>query len=132
MKAMKGLWQKLRPELDKCRVSDPDYASRSSFLKAVLISCQAAIDYAHRYAALALEEAEKCSDRQRKLELLAIANNCARVPAKPARTFYEALPVLLVCTDAACRQSLPDIPFLRERFDQYMYPFYKKDMEEPA
>lgn len=123
-----GIMAKTQAELDKCRVSDPDYASRSSFLKAVLISCQAAIDYAHRYAALALEEAEKCSDRQRKLELLAIANNCARVPAKPARTFYEACQSfwfvqMLLQTESSGHSISPG------RFDQYMYPFYKKDME---
>lgn len=71
-------------------MSDGDYQTRSAFLESVIISCTAAIHYAQRYALLALEEAAKCQDNRRKLELLEIARICAKVPAKPAETFYEA------------------------------------------
>ena len=47
--------------------------------------CDAAVTYARRYAKLALEEAEKCTDPVRKMELLVIAQNCANVPER-ART----------------------------------------------
>ena len=49
-----------------------------------MISCDAAVTYARRYAKLALEEAEKCTDPVRKMELLMIAQNCANVPEKGA------------------------------------------------
>ena len=57
----------------KCNVGDGDYARKSRFLEAVIISCQAAMDYAARYAELAQQMAEKCTDPDRKQELLAIA-----------------------------------------------------------
>ena len=85
-----GIKKKAQDELAQCSVSDADYAKRSHFLNAVIISCDAAITYAHRYAMLALEEAERCTDAARKMELLEIARICAKVPGKPAETFYEA------------------------------------------
>ena len=60
---------------------------RHHFLEAVVISCEAVIEYAQRYAKLALDEAAACTDETRKMELLQIAKNCARVPAKGAAEF---------------------------------------------
>ena len=85
-----GIMAKAQAELDHCNVGDGDYAERSRFLEAVIMSCQAVIDYANRYAKLALEMAEKCTDPQRKAELLVIASNCSKVPAKGATNFWEA------------------------------------------
>ena len=70
-------------------MADENYAKRSHFLKSVIESCEAVIDYANRYAELALNMAKECKDNNRKVELLQIASNCARVPAKGARNFYE-------------------------------------------
>ncbi|MEE0418859.1 MAG: glycyl radical protein [Lachnospiraceae bacterium] len=123
-----GIIAQANAELDKLSVSDGDYQKRSSFLKAVIISCQAAMDYAHRYAMLALREAEQCGDTTRKMELLQIARNCAKVPGKPAQTFYEACQSfwfvqMLLQTESSGHSISPG------RFDQYMYPFYKRDLE---
>ena len=121
-----GIKAKAQAELDACKITDADYAKKSHFLEAVILCCQGAIDYAYRYAALALEEASKESDKQRKLELLMIAQNCARVPAKPARSFYEACQSfwfvqMLIQTESSGHSISPG------RFDQYMYPFYDAD-----
>ena len=86
----KGLIQEAKDELSRCNVYDPDYSKKSEFLNAVIISCEAVITYAKRYAALALDEAEKCQDKIRRQELLAIAQNCANVPENPAENFMEA------------------------------------------
>ena len=85
-----GIMAKAQAELDGCNVGDGDYARKSHFLEAVLLSCQAVIDYAARYAKLAQEMADQTSDPVRKQELLIIAANCSRVPAKGAQNFYEA------------------------------------------
>lgn len=85
-----GIIAKAQKELSKCNVGDGDYARRSHFLEAVILSCQAVIEYAQRYAELAEQMAYQCSDPVRKEELLMIAQNCSRVPAKGASTFYEA------------------------------------------
>ena len=126
-----GIMAKAQAELDHCNVGDGDYAERSRFLEAVIMSCQAVIDYANRYAKLALEMAEKCTDPQRKAELLVIASNCSKVPAKGATNFWEA------CQSFWFVQQLLQIESSGHsispgRFDQYMYPYYKKDIESGA
>ena len=94
----------------------------------MIISCNAAINYARRYAQLALDEAQKCTDEKRKLELLQIAQNCVNVPEKGATSFYEA------CQSFWFVQQLLQIESSGHsispgRFDQYMYPYYKKDLD---
>lgn len=123
-----GIKAKAQAALDKCQVTDPDYQTRSTFLTAVKISCDAAILYAKRYALLALKEAKECSDPVRQKELLQIAENCAQVPAKPARSFYEACQSFwfvqeLLQTESSGHSISPG------RFDQYMYPYFKADFE---
>ena len=123
-----GIMAKAQAELDKCQVGDGDYAERSRFLEAVILSCQAVIDYANRYAKLALEMAGKCTDPQRKAELLVIASNCSKVPAKGATSFWEACQSFwfvqqLLQMESSGHSISPG------RFDQYMYPYYKKDLE---
>ena len=59
------------------------------FLKCSDPSCQAAIEYAERYAELASQMAAECTDPVRKQELLQISENCSRVPANGATSFYE-------------------------------------------
>lgn len=123
-----GIKEKAEEELAKICLADGDYQKKSRFLQAVMISCDAAITYARRYAELALSEAQKCTDPARKLELLQIAQNCANVPEKGATSFYEA------CQSFWFVQQLLQIESSGHsispgRFDQYMYPYYKKDLD---
>ncbi len=123
-----GIIKKAEQELSGCNVGDEDYAERSHFLQAVILSCRAVIEYAQRYSALAQEMADRCTDAARKEELLMIAGNCSRVPAKGAQNFYEACQSFwfvqqLIQLESSGHSISPG------RFDQYMYPYYKKDME---
>ena len=124
-----GIMGKAQAELDHCNVGDGDYARKSHFLEAVILSCQAVMDYAARYAKLAQEMADQTSDPVRKQELLIISANCSRVPAKGAQSFYEACQSFwfvqqLIQMESSGHSISPG------RFDQYMYPYYKKDMEQ--
>ena len=123
-----GIMEKAQKELDGCSVGDGNYARKSHFLDAVILSCKAVIDYAGRYAKLAQEMAAQTSDPVRKQELFVIAENCSRVPAKGAQNFYEACQSFwfvqqLLQMESSGHSISPG------RFDQYMYPYYKKDME---
>ncbi|MDO4602398.1 MAG: glycyl radical protein [Eubacteriales bacterium] len=123
-----GIIKKAEQELSECNVGDGDYAERSHFLQAVILSCRAVIEYAQRYSVLAQEMAERCTDAARKQELLMISKNCSRVPAKGAQNFYEACQSFwfvqqLIQLESSGHSISPG------RFDQYMYPYYKKDME---
>ena len=124
----KGIIDKAQAELDKCQVGDANYVTKSHFLNAVILSCQAAIEYAERYAELASQMAAECTDPVRKQELLQISENCSRVPANGATSFYEACQSFwfvqqLIQMESSGHSISPG------RFDQYMYPYYKKDME---
>lgn len=124
-----GLKKEAEEALEKCSVSDEDYPKKFQFLKAVILSCNAVMYYAARYAQLALEEANQCTDSKRKQELLAIASNCSKVPARGAESFYEACQSfwfvqMLLQVESSGHSISPG------RFDQYMYPYYKKDIEE--
>ena len=126
-----GIAEKAAKALEACKVSDEDYARRSRFLQAVILSCEAANIYAARYASLARESAQKESDRSRRVELVRIAENCERVPKYGARNFWEA------CQSFWFVQQLLQIESSGHsispgRFDQYMYPYYKKDLDSGA
>ncbi len=123
-----GIADEAKAALKKLHITDADYAERAQFLQAVCISCEAAINFASRYAALAREQAAVCTDSTRKAELLRIAANCDRVPANGANDFYEACQSfwfvqLLLQTESSGHSISPG------RFDQYMYPYYKKDLD---
>ena len=123
-----GIIAQAEDALAKCSPADADYCTRAPFLKAVVISCKAAIEYAQRYGALAEKMAAECSDSKRKEELWQIAANCKRVPAKGAESFYEA------CQSFWFVQQLLQIESSGHsispgRFDQYMYPYYKRDLD---
>jgi len=124
----KGIMAEAKKALAECDPSDADYASRHSFLEAVIISCEAAITFAKRYSKLAFEMAGSCADSARKQELLAISENCANVPENGAKSFYEACQSfwfvqLLIQIEASGHSISPG------RFDQYMYPYFKADID---
>ena len=124
-----GIEKRVLEEMENIKVYDPEYPSKKAFLEAVLISCRAAVTYAKRYSALAKEMAEKESNMNRKQELLKISEICNKVPEKGADTFYEACQSfwfvqLLIQIESSGHSISPG------RFDQYMYPYYKADMDK--
>ncbi|MEW5956297.1 MAG: glycyl radical protein [Chloroflexota bacterium] len=99
------------------------------FLQGALIALQAAIDFAQRFAGEAERQAAMpATSPERKAELETIAAACRRVPARPPRTFQEAVQsayfVHLISQIESNGHS-----FSLGRFDQYTYPFYRADLE---
>lgn len=123
-----GIIAEVEEAMKKCHVGDGDYVKRIHFYEAVITSCKAVIEYANRYAELARKEAAACRDANRRAELVKIVENCSKVPAKGATNFYEA------CQSFWFVQQLLQIESSGHsispgRFDQYMYPYYKKDLD---
>lgn len=123
----RGIMEEAGAELEAMHVGDMDYVTKSCFLEAVMISCRAVITYAKRYRALAAQEAA-ASSGERKQELLRIAENCSRVPENGASSFYEACQSfwfvqMLLQIESSGHSISPG------RFDQYMYPYYKADLQ---
>ena len=122
-----GIRKQAEDALSKLDVADGEHAAKSSFLEAVIESCDAAIEYADRYAALAEEEA-KSQSGQRRDELQIIASNCRNVLRYGAKSFYEACQgfwfvQMLIQMEGSGHSISPG------RFDMYMYPYFKKDYE---
>ncbi|MFO1429949.1 MAG: pyruvate formate lyase family protein [Candidatus Competibacteraceae bacterium] len=111
-------------------LSEPrDIVYKKPFLDAVMITCDAMTSWSRRYAALATELAAKETNPQRRQELQEIAAVCDWVPENPARTFREALQSQwwgqlfnrIEQTSSAMGQG---------RMDQYLLPYYQKDLAE--
>ena len=123
-----GIIAKTEALLKAVKAGDMDCGRKTHFYEAVIRSCKAVIAYAERYAKLAEEMAAKCFDSVRKAELLQIAKNCYNVPRKGATSFYEACQTVwfiqqLLQVESSGHSISPG------RFDQYMYPYYKKDID---
>lgn len=123
-----GIIEEVKEARAKCGFGDADYDRRTHFYDAVIRSCEAVIRYAGRYADLAEKEAAACSDPARRAELEQIAKNCRRVPARGATSFFEACQSMwfvqyLLQLESSGHSISPG------RFDQWMYPYYKADLE---
>ena len=94
-----------------------------------MINClEALLLFSARYAELLREQAAAEADPVRRRELQRMAATCARVPKHPARTYREALQSMLFLHIALCIEQYENaISF--GRLDQYLYPYYKRDLE---
>lgn len=99
------------------------------FYNSVLIVIDAVKTFAERYSILAKNMSETASTQQRKEELLEISRICAKVPYEPAESFAEAIQatwfIQLILQIESNGHSLS-----YGRFDQYIYPYYKVDIEK--
>lgn len=115
--------------LSSLDMTDPDSIDKRVFYKAVLTVIEAVHTFALRYSKLALELAQKENDAERKQELLQMSEICKNVPYQPAHSFKEAIQsvwfIQLILQIESNGHSLS-----YGRFDQYMYPYYQKDIDE--
>ncbi len=116
-------------KLDSLDHVNPEDYEKINFYKAVIISAEGIIELAKRYAELAKKLMKEEGDLERKAELKKISEMCEWVPANPARTFWEALQ-LLWFVQIGCYIEGNGPSYSPGRVDQYLYPFYKKDIEE--
>ena len=124
---LRGYMEECQKNIDNLIPQTMEEQAKVDFWKACIIQCEGLITYAHRMADEAERQAAQCADEKRKQELLTIAKNCRVVPENPPQTFFQALQAVWfvhvyfyieVCT-TACGFG---------RFDQYMWPLYKKDV----
>ena len=117
-------------EAKKClaelRYESIDAVEKRNFWEATIIVFEAWVRFANRYAVLCDKLADEEKDAKRAAELREMARICRKVPNEPAETFREAMQsfwftFLMVCPSPTSSAG---------RFDQYMYPFYRKDIDE--
>ncbi|MGQ9475653.1 MAG: pyruvate formate lyase family protein [Actinomycetota bacterium] len=125
-----GIAAKARDGLARLHGEEPDHQHRRDFLGSAIVAAEAVREFAGRYADLAESIAGAEKDATRREELLAIAERCRRVPWKPPRDFMEALQSLYFTHVALIISYGFDNVFSAGRVDQYLYPYYRKDLEE--
>ncbi|NLD81996.1 MAG: formate acetyltransferase [Smithella sp.] len=99
-----------------------------NFYEGVKIICKGLAHFGERYASSAEEMASTEEDNTRRQELMEIARVCRRVPRFGARTFREALQSLFFAQIALNLESL-DNSVCPGRMDQYLYPYYRRDLQ---
>jgi formate C-acetyltransferase len=127
-KGFDGVIAEAKSELEKLSLYTIAAKQKKDFLEAVIVACNAVIAFANRYADLTSDMASTEVDIRRKKELEDISEICRHVPAKPARTFREAIQSFWF-THLALHLELNSDGNALGRFTQYMYPFYTKDIE---
>ncbi len=109
--------------------TDPEDIEKREFYQSVILTSKGIIVFAKRYAEKAKETALLEKDEIRKQELLTIAEICSRVPENPPETFYEAIQFVWFTQLGGILSENP-LALNPGRFDQYMYPYYRKDMDK--
>lgn len=125
---LRGYEKRVKEYKASLDLTDPESIDKYCFYNAVLIVLEAVRNFANRYSVLAKDLAGKELNQERKIELLEISRICSKVPYEPAETFQEAVQsvwfIQLILQIESNGHSLS-----YGRFDQYMYPYYDRDIK---
>ena len=124
-----GMIAECRKNIAEVGGGTKELQEKIDFWEASIISCQAVIRFAERYAEQAEAMAEREKDPKRKTELLILAKNCRNVPGNTPATFHEALQFVWFVQLLFHVESNSSANCFG-RFDQYMFPYYEKDMKD--
>jgi pyruvate-formate lyase len=103
------------------RVAGETDPHKRQFLEAVAIAYDAACAYVEKHARCAAEMANRETDPRRKDELGRIAAVCHELAAGPPSSFHAALQLVQFVRILGASGCIG-------RFDQWMYPFYERDV----
>jgi len=121
--------KKAKNLLKELEITDYESAQKAYFWRAGMRALKGTITWAHNYAKEALRLAKSEKNEQRKKELLEIAEMCEYVPAHSPRTFKEAMQAYWLIYLAGHIEGA-HLGYSPGRFDRYMYPYYKRDIEK--
>ena len=111
-------------------LSDPQAAGKAEELRAMEISCDAAIIFAERHAELAEAMAAATQDASRKAELEKIAAVCRRVPARAPRNLWEALQMYWFVHLGTITELNGWDAMSPGHLDQHLDPFYQQELAD--
>ncbi len=114
-------------ELKTLTYHEPEAFDKAQYLKAVIIALSAMVRMYHRYGDACAARAEETADPVRKAELLRMADTCHWIAENPSRDFRDALQNFWFYWMMVAHGTTPG-----GRFDQFMYPYYRKDIDSGA
>jgi len=123
-----GIGREIAEAMEKLDLSLPEDLEKRDFLRAAQIANEGAVIHARRYARALEEKAEGEADIVRRGELLQMAANCEHISTEPPRTFWEAIQ-LVHLANCMIHMECNGHSISYGRFDQYMYPFFKADLD---
>ena len=125
---IEGILRRIEDTKKTLDITRPGDYEKLVYLKAQTMSAEGIIKLSKRYSAEALRLAGQEQNEIRKAELLEIADVCSRVPEKPARTFREAIQSFYFYQTCIFMEQNA-ASYNPGRMDQYLYPFYKADID---
>ncbi|MDW8802380.1 formate C-acetyltransferase/glycerol dehydratase family glycyl radical enzyme [Clostridium sp. A1-XYC3] len=128
-KGFGGIIKEAKEHVSKLSITSAEDMKKKDFYNSIIITSEGIITLANRYSEKAREMAETENNAVRKDELLKIAEICSKVPENPPTTFYEAIQFLWFTQIGAIISENP-LALNVGRFDQFMYPYYKADMDK--
>ncbi|MBU3107008.1 glycyl radical protein [Clostridium gasigenes] len=125
---VKGIVEEVQNKINNSNKADPEFIKNREFWESIIISCNAAINFAKRYSKLALNMAEDENNSTRKKELINISEICDRALENGSDTFYEAVQSfwfiqVIISLESNGHAISPG------RFDQYTYEYFRKDID---
>ena len=122
-------YEKAQRLLEALDPNDPESIDKRIFYTGILEVLEAIRDWGERLSAACARRAREEKDPVRKQELENMAAMMKRVPWGPATSFHDACETAwAVCFFLFVEGAGPSITW--GRFDQYMYPYYKEDIEK--
>lgn len=110
--------------------TSPDDDRGNALRRALIRVAHAARTFAARYADQAERQAAAETRPARAEELLQVARICRKVPWEPAETLHEALQSLwFIHMLIMAAESYPGPGLSFGRIDQYLWPYYRQDIE---
>jgi len=109
-------------------IADPDYAREENFWQAARWICDAGSMLGQRYAELATRMACEATDAEDRARLERMAATCRRVPARGARTLFEATQALWLAHILTCGEDDINANSIG-RLDQILNPYYENDLD---
>ncbi len=98
-------------------------------IQAMIITTKASITYASRYAKAYMEKAENETDKRLKAEYTTISENLNSITTRAPKNIWEAMQLVHLATMIIHIESNGH-SISYGRYDQYLYPFYEKDIND--
>ncbi len=131
-KGFGGIIKEAEESIKSLSLARAEDAKKIEFYNSIIITSKGIIEFANRYADKAEEMANELEmdgkDLVRASELRKIAKICRRVPEFSPETFHEAIQFIWFVQVGAILSENP-LALNPGRFDQYMYPYYKHDID---
>ncbi len=124
-----GYIEEVKKKQQSLELTDRENIKKDQFYNALRIGLEAFRSFIRRYEELAFFMSEDEHDPERREELQRIMRNCRHISQSPPKDFYQALQLTCFVQLLLQIESNGHSVSLG-RLDQYLYPFYEKDIDQ--